>query len=53
VVALNMGLGMIAWLTGLIGAVKALAHRRWVLRVLTVPAAAGRPAVPAEAPAHH
>ncbi|MFJ7061251.1 hypothetical protein ACK8N7_13655 [Streptomyces griseobrunneus] len=38
-VALVMGLGMAAWLTGLIGAVKALAHRRWVLRVLTAPAA--------------
>ncbi|WP_405549244.1 hypothetical protein [Streptomyces microflavus] len=37
-VALTMGLGMVAWLTGLIGAVKALAHRRWVLRVLTAPA---------------
>ncbi|CAM5450347.1 Uncharacterised protein [Streptomyces griseus] len=34
-VALIMGLGMIAWLTGLIGGVKASAHRRWVLGVLT------------------
>ncbi|MFC9248791.1 hypothetical protein ACFT7S_33595 [Streptomyces sp. NPDC057136] len=33
-VALFMGLGLICWLTGLIGVVKALAHRRWVLRVL-------------------
>lgn len=31
--------GMVTGLTGLIGAVKALAHRRWVLRVLTAPAA--------------
>ncbi|MFI7237989.1 hypothetical protein [Streptomyces cyaneofuscatus] len=44
-VALIMGLGMVAWLTGLIGAVKALAHRRWVLRVLAAPA-------PLDAPAH-
>ncbi|MFF2008214.1 hypothetical protein ACFVWY_03935 [Streptomyces sp. NPDC058195] len=36
---LVMGLGMIAWLVGLIGLVKAFAHRRWVLRVL-----AGAPA---------
>jgi hypothetical protein len=33
-VAFLMGLGLIAWLTGLIGLVKAFAHRRWVLRVL-------------------
>ncbi|MEU9763077.1 hypothetical protein [Streptomyces sp. NPDC047985] len=32
-IALVMGLGTIAWITGLIGIVKALAHRRWVLRV--------------------
>ncbi|MFF9348091.1 hypothetical protein [Streptomyces sp. NPDC014734] len=38
-VALIMGLGMIAWITGLIGIVKAFAHRRWVARVLVgVPA---------------
>ncbi|MEU4025171.1 hypothetical protein [Streptomyces anulatus] len=43
-VALIMGLGMVAWLTGLIGAVKALAHRRWVLRVLTAPAPLDAPA---------
>ncbi|MYX15964.1 hypothetical protein GTY67_21655 [Streptomyces sp. SID8374] len=45
-VALAMGLGMVAWLTGLIGAVKALAHRRWVVRVLKGAAA------PAQALAH-
>ncbi|MFD3652674.1 hypothetical protein [Streptomyces sp. NPDC058620] len=33
-VALLMGLGLICWLTGLIGVVKAFAHRRWVLRVI-------------------
>ncbi|MFF5725551.1 hypothetical protein [[Kitasatospora] papulosa] len=38
-VALLMGLGFLAWLTGLTGLVKAFAHRRWVLRVLVgVPA---------------
>ncbi|MFB7914234.1 hypothetical protein [Streptomyces sp. NPDC056061] len=37
--ALVMGLGMIAWIIGLIGIVKAFAHRRWVARVLVgVPA---------------
>ncbi|MFF2730117.1 hypothetical protein ACFVS9_19750 [Streptomyces sp. NPDC058008] len=36
-----MGLGFLAWLTGLTGLVKAFAHRRWVLRVL-----AGAPAAP-------
>ncbi|WP_405502907.1 hypothetical protein [Streptomyces anulatus] len=55
-VALIMGLGMVAWLTGLIGAVKALAHRRWVLRVLTAPAPLDAPAAldnpaPLDAPA--
>lgn len=40
-VALFMGLGLICWLTGLIGVVKAFAHRRWVLRVLV-----GTPAEP-------
>ncbi|MFJ1591975.1 hypothetical protein ACIOD0_17245 [Kitasatospora albolonga] len=44
-VALIMGLGMVAWLTGLIGAAKAWAHRRWVLRALMAPA-------PLDAPAH-
>ncbi|RPK92956.1 hypothetical protein EES46_07360 [Streptomyces sp. ADI98-10] len=33
-VALVMGVGMVAWLTALIGAVTALAHRRWVVGVL-------------------
>lgn len=33
-VALTMGLGLVAWLVGLIGLVKAFAHRRWVRRVL-------------------
>ncbi|MFJ2432014.1 hypothetical protein ACIOWM_02230 [Streptomyces anulatus] len=49
-VALIMGLGMVAWLTGLIGAVKASAHRRWVLRVLTAPAPLDAPA-PVDTPA--
>ncbi len=34
-VVLAMGVGMVAWLTALTGAVTALAHRRWVLGVLT------------------
>ncbi|MFS0692541.1 hypothetical protein [Streptomyces nitrosporeus] len=38
-VALMTGLGLIAWVTGLIGLVKAFAHRRWVLRVLAGPPA--------------
>ncbi|MFJ7325663.1 hypothetical protein ACIQVN_05330 [Streptomyces cyaneofuscatus] len=50
VVALIMGLGMVAWLTGLIGAVKAVAHRRWVLRVLAVPAATPAPGAPVRTP---
>ncbi|MFF7036557.1 MULTISPECIES: hypothetical protein [Streptomyces] len=33
-VALVVGVGMVAWLTALIGAVTALAHRRWVVGVL-------------------
>lgn len=33
-VAFLMGLGLVAWLAGLIGLVKAFAHRRWVVRVL-------------------
>ncbi|MGC4926606.1 hypothetical protein [Streptomyces sp. DT117] len=49
-VALNMGLGMVAWLTGLIGVAKALAHRRWVLRVLAVPAATPAPGAPVRTP---
>ncbi|MER5893717.1 hypothetical protein [Streptomyces sp. NPDC001876] len=40
-VAFLMGLGLVAWLTGLIGVVKAFAHRRWVVRVLM-----GAPAEP-------
>ncbi|MFB4422500.1 hypothetical protein C5F59_015560 [Streptomyces sp. QL37] len=40
-VAWLMGLGFIAWVTGLTGLIKAFAHRRWVLRVL-----AGVPAEP-------
>ncbi|MEV3928871.1 MULTISPECIES: hypothetical protein [unclassified Streptomyces] len=38
-VAWLMGLGFLAWLTGLNGLVKAFAHRRWVLRVLVGPRA--------------
>lgn len=33
-VVLGMGIGMILWLTGLIGVVKAVRHYRWALRVL-------------------
>ncbi|CAM5696329.1 hypothetical protein [Streptomyces aurantiogriseus] len=33
-VALGMGIGMILWLTGLIGVVKAVRHYRWALRAL-------------------
>ncbi len=33
-VALVMGVGMVAWLTALVGGATALAHRRWVVRVL-------------------
>lgn len=40
-VAFLMGLGLVAWLTGLIGVVKAFAHRRWVVGVLM-----GAPAEP-------
>ncbi|MFE3514909.1 hypothetical protein [Streptomyces sp. NPDC059166] len=40
-VAWLMGIGFLAWLTGLTGLVKAFAHRRWVVRVL-----AGVPARP-------
>lgn len=36
-VALWMGLGFIAWLTGLIGLVTAFGHRRWVRRTLAPP----------------
>ncbi|GHB22125.1 hypothetical protein GCM10010331_05410 [Streptomyces xanthochromogenes] len=34
-VVYGMGLGLICWLTGLVGVVKAAAHRRWVQRSLT------------------
>lgn len=34
VVVLGMGLGLVCWLTGLIAVNKALAHRRWALRLL-------------------
>lgn len=37
-VILGMGAGLCAWITGLIGAVTAVSHRRWALRVLTAPA---------------
>lgn len=43
-VALMMGLGMVAWLTALTGAVTALAHRRWVVGVLMGPAGRVSPA---------
>lgn len=43
-VALMMGLGMVAWLTALTGAVTALAHRRWVVGVLRGPAGRVSPA---------
>ncbi|MER5988813.1 hypothetical protein [Streptomyces sp. NPDC001787] len=42
---LVMGVGLIAWVIGLIGITKALTHRRWVVRVLM--GAASRPPVPA------
>lgn len=44
-VVLLMGVGLIAWVTGLIGITKALTHRRWVVRVLI--GAVSRPRVPA------
>lgn len=43
-VALVMGVGMVAWLTALTGAVTALAHRRWVVGVLMGPAGRVSPA---------
>lgn len=43
-VALMMGLGMVAWLTALTGTVTALAHRRWVVGVLRRPAGRVSPA---------
>lgn len=45
-VALVMGVGMVAWLTALVGGVTALAHRRWVVRVLRGSGATGAGAVP-------
>ncbi|KFK90645.1 hypothetical protein IX27_06445 [Streptomyces sp. JS01] len=45
-VALVMGVGMVAWLTALVGGVTALAHRRWVVRVLGGSGATGAGAVP-------
>ncbi|MFI1222800.1 MULTISPECIES: hypothetical protein [unclassified Streptomyces] len=48
-VALVMGVGMIAWLTALTGAVTALAHRRWVVGVLMGPSLAPVGPVTAEA----
>ncbi len=39
-VALGMGVGLILWLTGLLGAAKALSHYRWALRMLS-PSTAG------------
>ncbi|MEU4351963.1 hypothetical protein [Streptomyces sp. NPDC023838] len=33
-VVLGMGLGLVCWLMGLIAVTKALAHRRWALRLL-------------------
>ncbi|MFD6421891.1 hypothetical protein [Streptomyces sp. NPDC060198] len=41
VVILGMGVGLCAWITGLTCAVTAVSHRRWVLRALGGPAAAG------------
>ncbi len=45
-VALVMGVGMVAWLTALVGGVTALAHRRWVVRVLRGSGGTGAGAVP-------
>ncbi|MFI1175572.1 hypothetical protein [Streptomyces melanogenes] len=36
-VVLTMGLGLVCWLTGLIAVTKALAHRRWALRLVPPP----------------
>ncbi|MFF3310923.1 hypothetical protein [Streptomyces sp. NPDC002952] len=41
-VVLGMGIGLILWLTGLLGIAKAVRHYRWVLRVLG-PAPAATP----------
>ncbi|HET6359975.1 hypothetical protein [Streptomyces sp.] len=41
-VAVMMGLGLILWLTGLLGAAKAVSHYRWAVRLQTAaPTAAG------------
>ncbi|NED16237.1 hypothetical protein [Streptomyces sp. SID9124] len=37
--ALIMGLGLLAWIVGLVGVFKAFWHRRWILRTLTGTAA--------------
>lgn len=42
-VALDMGIGTILWLTGLIGVIKAVRHYRWAVRALG----------PAPRPGHH
>lgn len=42
-VVLVMGIGLILWLTGLIGVVKAVRHYRWAVRVLKPRAPAARP----------
>ncbi|MFK4067411.1 hypothetical protein [Streptomyces sp. NPDC029674] len=47
-VALGMGVGLILWLTGLLGAAKALGHYRWALRKLG-PAARPTTTAPADA----
>ncbi|MFJ3925715.1 hypothetical protein [Streptomyces sp. NPDC090022] len=43
-VAYHMGLGMILWITGLLGVGKAAAHYRWALRALTAPGRGSRSA---------
>ncbi|WP_328397511.1 hypothetical protein OHS70_14595 [Streptomyces sp. NBC_00390] len=40
-VALLMGLGFIMWLTGLIGAAKAVSHYRWAVRLMAAGSAVG------------
>lgn len=40
-VALLMGLGFIMWLTGLIGAAKAVSHYRWAVRLVAAGSAVG------------
>lgn len=49
--ALIMGLGLICWLVGLIGVIKAFWHRRWVLRVL-IGASAPEPLISSGGGAH-